>query len=400
MTQKLKVKRCTWLYNCDMKNVVFVMLFVLICFMAKAQVTIQMEKDAGVYKVPCVVNGVKMKFVFDTGASSVSMSQTMAQFLYDGDYLSASDIKGSGQSSLADGSIVDHTIIVLRDIEVGGLHLHDIRATVIDSQNAPLLLGQTAISELGVITIDGNRLIIHSANSGLTDAQIRQLKEQAQGFYDSESYAAAIDCFVRIDEAVGLTEYELYLLCNCYRKIFQYELCIQSCKRWLDEYEMTGSVYRKGEVYDWLGYSYDLGQNDYYNAMLYYQKDLGLLESGAVVYKNKLEISLKADRNMDIGLCYYYLDKCYSAIPYFKKAIQLGCEYINTSMKDVKEGKVKDGSLGMYLYFYAKCYYKMSDEDEGDEVMKLSALCGNQDAIDFCRKYDMNYQSKTNKLFE
>ena len=66
----------------------------LMSIIASAQVTIQMEKDGGVYKVPCNVNGVKMKFIFDTGASTVSMSQTMAQFLLDGEYLSVSDIKG------------------------------------------------------------------------------------------------------------------------------------------------------------------------------------------------------------------------------------------------------------------------------------------------------------------
>ena len=134
-----------------------------------AQVTIQMEKDGGVYKVPCTVNGVKMKFIFDTGASSVCMSQTMAQFLLDGEYLSISDIKGSGQSVVADGTIVNHANIVLRDIEIGGLHIRNVQATVLESQNAPLLLGQTAISELGRITIDGNKLIIHTGDNELTD---------------------------------------------------------------------------------------------------------------------------------------------------------------------------------------------------------------------------------------
>jgi predicted aspartyl protease len=79
-----------------MKKQILLFLALIMSMMATAQVTIQMEKEGGVYKVPCSVNGVKMKFIFDTGATTVSMSQTMAQFLLDGDYLSVSDIKGAG----------------------------------------------------------------------------------------------------------------------------------------------------------------------------------------------------------------------------------------------------------------------------------------------------------------
>ena len=131
----------------------------------------------------------------------------------DGDYLSVSDIKGTGQSQLADGSIVNHATIVLRDVEIGGMHIHNIDATVIEGQNAPLLLGQSAISELGRISIEGNRLVIHSADKKLTQKQIDRLEEQAMSFINAESYEAAIECLVRIDEAVGLTDYGLKNLC-------------------------------------------------------------------------------------------------------------------------------------------------------------------------------------------
>jgi aspartyl protease family protein len=39
-----------------------------------------MQKDGGVYKVPCTVNGLKLEFIFDTGASVVSISLTEAIF--------------------------------------------------------------------------------------------------------------------------------------------------------------------------------------------------------------------------------------------------------------------------------------------------------------------------------
>ena len=69
-------------------------------------------------------------------------------------------------------------------------------------------------------------------------------------------------------------------------------------------------------------------------------------------------------------------------------------------MEVVQNGKVQDDRLGSYLYGYAFCFYKQKKDTDGDEVMKLAALCGNQDAIDFCRKYNINYQVKSSRLFE
>ena len=102
-----------------MKKQILLLLALMMSIVASAQVTIQMEKEGGVYKVPCIVNGVKMKFIFDTGASMVCIFQNMAQFLLDGDYLSADDFVGTGQSQVADGSLVNHVEIILRDVEIG-----------------------------------------------------------------------------------------------------------------------------------------------------------------------------------------------------------------------------------------------------------------------------------------
>ena len=124
--------------------------------------TIQMEKDGGVYKLPCKVNGVEMKMIFDTGASSVCLSLASALFLYQNGYIKDADIKGMGYSSTASGDIVDNMKIIIRDIEIAGKHLYNVEGVVMKSLDAPLLLGQSAIQKLGKITIDKNRLIIDS----------------------------------------------------------------------------------------------------------------------------------------------------------------------------------------------------------------------------------------------
>lgn len=115
-------------------------LLLLTCTLLYGQIVINMEQDGGVYKVPCSVNGVRMKFVFDTGASTVSLSKSMASFMQDNGALKTNDFLGKSKSQIADGSIVDVEVVNLRDFEIGGLHLKDVIATVKEGQNVPLLL--------------------------------------------------------------------------------------------------------------------------------------------------------------------------------------------------------------------------------------------------------------------
>ena len=165
-------------------------LLLIILFFAislSAQVTITMEQDGGVYKVPCVVNGAKMKFIFDTGAATVCLSETMAEYLLDNDYITKDDILGTGTSQVADGRIVDHVKINLRDIEIAGLHLKDVEAVVVEGQRAPLLLGQSAIQKIGKVSIEGNKLTIHVATDNYED-KIHAIKSQAEYLQESKQY--------------------------------------------------------------------------------------------------------------------------------------------------------------------------------------------------------------------
>jgi predicted aspartyl protease len=61
---------------------VFVIFLNLLCTpKIGAQTIITMEKHDNLNVVPCKVNDIPMKFIFDTGASTVSISLTEARFL-------------------------------------------------------------------------------------------------------------------------------------------------------------------------------------------------------------------------------------------------------------------------------------------------------------------------------
>lgn len=121
---------------------------------------IPFRREGDIYVVECKVNSLPLRFVLDTGASDVSISDVEAAFMFKNGYLSSKDVRGDAQYLTADGSVVQGTVVNLRDIEFAGLHLRNVRASVVKSQNAPLLLGQSVLSRLGKIEIDTKGSVI------------------------------------------------------------------------------------------------------------------------------------------------------------------------------------------------------------------------------------------------
>jgi len=125
-----------------------------------AQVRITMINKNGVYEIPCTVNGLKLHFIFDTGSSSVALSLTVAEFMIKNGYLNKSDLKGSSYFQIANGTIIKNTTVTLKELDIGGIKLYNVEATIVHNIHAPLLLGQSAIKKLGKIEISGDELII------------------------------------------------------------------------------------------------------------------------------------------------------------------------------------------------------------------------------------------------
>ena len=114
----------------------------------------------GVTKVDCTINNLSLNFVFDTGASDVTISQVEANFMFKNGYLSDKDVIGSQRYQTADGNISVGTTINLKQINFGGLELTNVRASVVRNQNAPLLLGQSVLQRLGKIEIDNEKRVL------------------------------------------------------------------------------------------------------------------------------------------------------------------------------------------------------------------------------------------------
>ena len=238
-----------------MKKILLILLLV-ISVLTNAQTTIKMERDGGIYKIKCKVNGAPMKMYFDTGASSVSISLATALYLRDNDLIDKTDILGKAKTTTADGSIVDNMVIRLKDVEIGGMHLKNVEAVVSSSLNAPLLLGQTVISKLGKITLNGDILTIHASkpqtiskdNRDELDSRLRELR--ANRLKDNEAQYKTLDIIKKIERNNELNEYELFCKVMAESNLDNYDDALIDAETWLDKFGLdTDSIDMKMRVY-------------------------------------------------------------------------------------------------------------------------------------------------------
>jgi uncharacterized protein YigE (DUF2233 family) len=125
---------------------------------AKVKRVIKMEKSvSGIYEIPVLLNGVlKMSFIYDSGASDISISPDVALTLIRTGTIKKDDFIGTQTYQFADGSTAESQVFIMREINIGGYVLKNVVASISNSVNAPMLLGQTVMQRIGKLTVDNN----------------------------------------------------------------------------------------------------------------------------------------------------------------------------------------------------------------------------------------------------
>lgn len=318
-----------------MKQIITIFLAFLFCFSLNAEVRIHMEKSGGVYKVPCKVNGLNMKFIFDTGAAKVSISSSYAEMMLENGYLDKSDIKGSSKSTIADGSVIDNVLINLREVEIAGLTLENVPAIVAPTQNAPLLLGQSVIQKLGRVSIDGEDLVIHNANI-YTEDEIDVIFNKAKDMYQNKVFSEALKNYKIVYDFMG-DEINPWVLINmgiCYKNLDDID---SSIKCYLKAVELDDGINDNNilyEAYDKLSGLLFL-KEDYYKSLEYARLKL----------KYAINDSEIAASNYDIGSNYYMLNNYTEGLSYTDKSIK-------TYKSILKKRKLDTGEAWVYCLSY------------------------------------------------
>jgi aspartyl protease family protein len=111
----------------------------------------------GTYEVESKVNGLPLNMTFDTGASDISISQTEVDFMIKNGYLSDRDYVGTQIYNMANGMDEESKTILLKRVEIGGLVLQNVFASIVDNREAGMLFGQSAMGRFATITIDNQK---------------------------------------------------------------------------------------------------------------------------------------------------------------------------------------------------------------------------------------------------
>jgi len=123
---------------------------------------IQLKIKNGTYVLPVKINNVlNIDFVFDPGASDVSISPDIFLVLYKAGTISESDFIGEQTYKFADGSTARSSVFNLSSIQIGHREIKNVRASISNNINSPLLLGQSALKKLVSYRINNeNQLLI------------------------------------------------------------------------------------------------------------------------------------------------------------------------------------------------------------------------------------------------
>ena len=373
------------------KKGLVILLLALDCVYSFGQKVISLTKQNGVYTIPCSINGVKRSLVFDTGASSITISMQLAELLYKTGKLNDTDIKGFGKSQTASGHIVNNMAVVLRDVEISGLHLKNVDAVVINGQNVPLLLGLSAIQKLGKVTLVENKLIIES--SLLSNTQLNQIRNRIKTYIETDRYSDAIPLLKELENQEVLLEEDLYNMIMCFCSLRDYNRTLMYSQQWMGLYENQESKYESGVCY-FMAIAY-MGLKSHYDADRWFSKAIRLVSIDPIAQTSNIDANILSHYYNQKALNYLEGNAYENCIEAFDIAAQYRMKYLGATPDDIFAGNLKDSRIGTWLESISKLYaVYLNDEEKSEHYAIMAALCGNEEAIDVCKHFGLDYSPK------
>jgi predicted aspartyl protease len=118
------------------------------------------RRGVGVYELPVRINGVlTLKFILDTGAAEVNIPANIALTLLQTGAITQSDFLPGGSYKLADGSILKSSRFNIRELDMDGIKIVQVPASI-GPANGLLLLGQSFLGRLESWSLDNKRHLL------------------------------------------------------------------------------------------------------------------------------------------------------------------------------------------------------------------------------------------------
>lgn len=146
----------------DLKRIFGVIVFLLHLFVSTLSAEeIRLGEEGGVHTLPVILNGtVKLDFILDSGASKVCITPDILLVLIKSGTVRPEHFLGEQKFSLADGSEVKSTIVLLEEVQVGDTTVLNVEAAVSNEISGGLLLGQSFLRKLSAWSISNHSGIL------------------------------------------------------------------------------------------------------------------------------------------------------------------------------------------------------------------------------------------------
>ncbi len=116
---------------------------------------VKVKKKGTLFSVPVEINDVlKIDFIFDSGASDVSISPDVALTLVKTGTIKKEDWLEGAYYKFADGSTAKSKRFRLSTLKIGNKVIKNVTCSISNSIDAPMLLGQSVLSKFGKYTFD------------------------------------------------------------------------------------------------------------------------------------------------------------------------------------------------------------------------------------------------------
>ncbi|SMO57253.1 retropepsin-like aspartic protease family protein [Paracoccus laeviglucosivorans] len=111
--------------------------------------------DDGHYHLTAQVNGKPLRFIVDTGATTIALGEDDARKIgIDTDRLGY-----TGEAQTANGPVETATVM-LDSVAIGDIHDESVPALILRSELGVSLMGMSYLSRFARVSIEGNRLIL------------------------------------------------------------------------------------------------------------------------------------------------------------------------------------------------------------------------------------------------
>ncbi len=102
---------------------------------------------------PCVVNDHTIMFTYLKSARGFSISANEALNLLKVGAISKNDFEGDPNAILVEGNILDRSVLNIREMRIGSKTVNDLKITVIQDLEMPMLFGESILQQFGKFTI-------------------------------------------------------------------------------------------------------------------------------------------------------------------------------------------------------------------------------------------------------